>query len=114
MDGTGKALFEHIGVYMSDGLAQPGELKPNPLFVVIVLYFLSSFVVTFFKILFEVFEEEGTFHFLEVYFELLLSSLLTSFLLVIAIFAFKGKVFILVGAFLDGYKVVFKIFFHFS
>ena len=56
MDGAGKAFLQHIGVDMFDGLAEPGKLKPDPLFVVIKLNFLTSFMVSLFLVLLKLFQ----------------------------------------------------------
>lgn len=56
VDGAGKAFLQHIGVDMFDGLTEPGELKPDPLFVIVKLNFLASFVVCLFLVLLKLFQ----------------------------------------------------------
>ena len=58
VDRAGKAFLQHIGVYMFDGLAEPGELKPDPLFVVVKLNFLASFVIGLFLVLLKLFQDK--------------------------------------------------------
>lgn len=45
MNGTRKALLEHGRVNVLDCLTEPRKLQPYPLLVVIILNFLTSFVV---------------------------------------------------------------------
>lgn len=41
MDRSRKALFYHNGVDMLDSLTNPGELQPNPLFIVVAAHLFS-------------------------------------------------------------------------
>jgi hypothetical protein len=82
MNGPRQTLPDHVRIDVFDGLAQPGELQPEPLLVVVATDLFSRFVVVLLQVLFELLEDEGLLVFLDVELELALFLLKGLFLVV--------------------------------
>lgn len=100
---------------MLDGLTEPRELQPNPLFIVVKLNFFSCFVIRFLKIFFKLLQNKRISQLFNINFELSFSPFFFDALLIsIAFVRLESQRFLFVCTFLEWDDVFFKVIFHLS
>jgi hypothetical protein len=110
VDGAGEALLDHLGVDVLDCLADPGELQPNPLLVVVEADLLSSLMVRLLQVFSELLFNQRLLQLLHVhYLQFLLHLVL---LVVFAVFRLERQLFFLDGALLQRSEVVLQVLLH--